>query len=286
MATASERALAFDIFMLWGESLVISDRERIDILKGLIRDINQPLFAHVHLLCTHGPLFRPPYRKFSRKDYKGDSAEEAAALEEKRRLYYVRKDLLKHHNVTEEEHWNLYDDAILSVDHYFGEMIQTLKETGKLENTLIIFFTDHGMDYFSKNLLLDRIRYPLPLIVYMPGQQERITVDEPVQFLDIAPSVLAYLDQPVPDWMEGEVVFGKSMDDIHIPARPIVGIAGQTAGLLMDRKYYTRNIYKGESKPGRLYEISDDYYHFRRIKDQELLFEHRELLQKYLSARK
>ena len=310
MIGRSPRLYNYARFSVWGEASESTDRERIDILKKTIRETNQPLFAQVHLMTTHGPLFIPPYREFSLEGEKSDPPELAEILESRRRQYYQNQRVLQKHNIDEEKHWDLYDDGTLSVDHFFGEVIQTLEETGKLRNTILIFLTDHGMGMFGP--AFNTIEYPLPLIVHLPELKKKMMVRERVQYLDIAPSILACLNQPVPDWMEGNIIFGKSGDDIRIPDRPIFTVyAGDRktittkvggfaprlraekqdvgpphfgiglAGLIMDEEYY---IYALDKNRGRLCNISPDPFDVRIIENRELLLDYHEKLYEKLKS--
>ena len=65
------------------------------------------------------------------------------------------------------------------VDHLIGEFVATLKETGKFENALIIFTSDHSWRYDPnrpKNADPDTVRW-VPLIIKCPGQTRRVTID-------------------------------------------------------------------------------------------------------------
>jgi arylsulfatase A-like enzyme len=159
-----------------------------------IRETDGPLFVHIHLLKTHGPWFVNTIKKFS------------AGKEQK--------------NEWDMENMDFYDDAILTVDYYFGEILKALVETGKFDDTLMVFSTDHGRQW--------AIDKPLPLIVHLPGQRAGEVVDTPVQLLDIAPSLLSYLGLEKPDWMEGAPVFSAA-DREALGAPPIYAFKPTTA---------------------------------------------------------
>jgi hypothetical protein len=270
-------------------------------------------------LSTHGPFFAPPVRKFSIKGADAGSLTEETVLAEQRRRYYSQENTLPefavqfdHYEVPPEKraaHWNTYDDAILSVDHYFGKIMNMLRETGRLENSLIVFFTDHGMGYFTTDV--DKVRFPLPLIVRLPDRQGQTVLDKPVQYLDIAPSILAYLDQPIPEWMEGHVIFKKSMDAFDLPNRALVtaGFLTENAqpagrlgfhyavkaanvgppyfgmdlfGVATQDHYY---LYSTELGSGGLYDVSANPYDFREISDRALEDDYYNRLYQYLAER-
>ncbi len=89
-----------------------------------------------------------------------------------------------------------YWASISFVDYQVGRIFQTLEETGQLDNTLIIFASDHGEflgDYncFGKRSFLDSAAR-VPLICRLPGTFEAGAVcDTPVSLIDIMPTALA-----------------------------------------------------------------------------------------------
>lgn len=83
-----------------------------------------------------------------------------------------------------------YEDAL------FGEIMEALERTGKLDNTLVLYLSDHG-DYcgehglFAKGLPCYLGAYHIPLVMWWkkgivhPGR----TVEAPVSLVDIAPTL-------------------------------------------------------------------------------------------------
>jgi arylsulfatase A-like enzyme len=106
-----------------------------------------------------------------------------------------------------------YDTEIGFVDFYIGELIQKIKEKGLYENSLIIFLADHGEsfgehDYYGHGRRLYNSTLHVPLIVKLPGDKSNGTeINRNVSLLDVAPSILSLIDQPVPEEMEGIDLF-------------------------------------------------------------------------------
>lgn len=150
----------------------MSDASRVKRLLKLIASERRPLFVHLHLMKTHGPFYGTlPKRAFS-------SGEQ-----------------------TEADQDDFYDDAILTADHFLGLVIKALKDAGKWNDTLLVFHTDHGRSYQR-----DAHR-PVPLVVHRPGQSSGRVVRSTVEFLDLAPTVLAAMGQGRPEWMAGVDLF-------------------------------------------------------------------------------
>jgi len=142
------------------------DAKRISGLLSFIDASPSPFFAHLHLLGTHGPKFRP-----------------------NKRLYSVGQ--------KQEEPWmaDFYDDAILNFDYQVKGIIQGLGDRGILNNTVIVICTDHGQRR--------TVNVRIPLIFLFPNGEHAGYIKGNVQNLDIAPTILDYLGIKQPGWMGG-----------------------------------------------------------------------------------
>lgn len=104
-----------------------------------------------------------------------------------------------------------YDGAIAFVDDEMGRLIEALRETGILEQTLIIVTSDHGESltehgiYFGHHGLYDETIH-VPLIVRADGLPKNKRVKGLVQHVDVVPTILDFLG------IETEIAFdGKSL---------------------------------------------------------------------------
>ena len=109
-----------------------------------------------------------------------------------------------------QEHHIRYYQTITGLDKVIGEMMQGLEEKGLLENTIIIFASDHGLlmgEYGmgGKALLYD-LTSKIPCFVYdprIPEEEKGKTVDKLISSLDIPVTILDYAGMPVPNEMSG-----------------------------------------------------------------------------------
>jgi len=89
-----------------------------------------------------------------------------------------------------------YYATISFVDYQIGRVVETLEKTGQLENTIIIFSSDHGEylgDYncFGKRSMHDASSN-VPLIIRYPKRFDKNKICEtPVSLIDIMPTILA-----------------------------------------------------------------------------------------------
>ncbi|RMD78140.1 MAG: hypothetical protein D6820_10450 [Lentisphaerae bacterium] len=92
-----------------------------------------------------------------------------------------------------------YYALVAEIDHHIGRILQTLEQTGQLENTIIIYTADHG-DFVGThgmvekcaaghNVYEDTLR--VPLIIAWPGVgRARQVCDDLVELVDLFPTVL------------------------------------------------------------------------------------------------
>lgn len=102
-----------------------------------------------------------------------------------------------------------FDENVLQSDRYFGELMDRLAERKLLQNTLVIYSSDHATEW--------DFRPRVPLIFLFPGATHTGRISAPTQLLDIAPTVLDTLGVNVPNWMEGQSLTRGELD----PGRPV-----------------------------------------------------------------
>ena len=133
-------------------------------------------------------------------------------------------------------------------DHWFGTLVDKLKEKGMYEGTTIIVTTDHGYflgsrDYLGKNYMhmYNEIAH-LPLIVkFAGGERAGERAHQLTQAIDIMPTVLEAHGCPVP-----ETVMGTSLlplaTDAAAPTREyaLYGVHAMTVNVTDGRHTYFR----------------------------------------------
>jgi arylsulfatase A-like enzyme len=103
--------------------------------------------------------------------------------------------------------WAAYLDAVRFTDKHVGDVVARLEQEGILENTLIIFTTDHGISHArGKQFLYDEGTH-VPLVVRGPGIAKGKVRDDLVELIDITPTSLAAAGIPVPAVMQAKNVF-------------------------------------------------------------------------------
>ena len=126
--------------------------------------------------------------------------------------------------------WYAYQRSVEMVDHRVGVILDQLRQEGVLDNTVVMFFADHGrpMPWGKQWLSVEGLQ--VPLIMRGPqipagGVESRL-----VSLIDLAPSVLKLAGLDVPGWMEGRALLGG-----EVPARDHLFAARDRCGDAMDR---------------------------------------------------
>jgi arylsulfatase A-like enzyme len=98
---------------------------------------------------------------------------------------------------------DLYDGSILEMDEQAGRILATLRELGRLEDTVVIFTSDHGEGFKEHGYIAHFFSHyietvAVPLWIYMPPGSLSVrdasillaNIEKPVQNADIMPTVL------------------------------------------------------------------------------------------------
>lgn len=98
--------------------------------------------------------------------------------------------------------------CLAAVDEGLGRIIETIRQRGTLDNTLIVFTSDNGYFHLEHRRWDKRLAYEeslrIPMIVVYPGHIEPgSTVGQLVTNADFAPTILEYAGLPVPPLMQG-----------------------------------------------------------------------------------
>ena len=140
-----------------------------------------------------------------------------------------------------------YYGAIECIDDIFQAVLKTLEARNELDNTLVIFTSDHGIGLHRAKQSIYAAGLQVPFLARAPDSSGGRTIKHPVSHLDISPTVLDYLgiDQP-------RSMIGKSLRPIltgrqsTFPDRPTILTAChryyQARAVNDGSFYYIRNL--------------------------------------------
>lgn len=103
-------------------------------------------------------------------------------------------------------------DTILELDRILGEIVAALKRDGIYENTVVFFFSDHGMRLPRHKQFLYEDGIRVPLIIAGPGIPEGSVRNDLVHGIDLGATALRMAGINIPPGMQGRDIFA---EDYH-----------------------------------------------------------------------
>lgn len=113
--------------------------------------------------------------------------------------------------------WAQYHDRITQMDKWFGEKLAELETAGLADDTIIIFFADHGSGMPRSKRHAGWSGLHVPLLVRIPekfrhlrppGYEPGGTSDRLVGFVDFAPTLLSLVGKEARPWHQGRAFLG------------------------------------------------------------------------------
>lgn len=180
---------------------------------------DEPFFLYAHATDPHAP-YQPPAKfedKFANPAETPAFDRDFTKLENlavRRGGFAIDRPLCIRAGVTPDRFIqraiDRYDAKILHNDASFEQLVEKLRQLGILDNTLIIVVSDHGEEFWEHGWtghgqsLYQELAHGL-LLMWNPSllpQPRRIA--EPVQLIDVMPTVLDLLGLKIPDVVEGQ----------------------------------------------------------------------------------
>jgi arylsulfatase A-like enzyme len=197
-------------------------RHYVDRLISWLKEHGEdPYFVFLHVFDPHSPFRpRPPYDTLWGAPGAKDRMVEIDAAISKHKVAnmfglphkdeYVAKtgndpdELLKIY-----QDW--YDGSIRGMDAEIGRLLEALREMGLDQDTLIVWGTDHGEEFWEHNQLFHGQNVygelnQVPLVFRWPNSpdvKKGVMIDQQVQNLDIMPTILELAGIPGPTNMQG-----------------------------------------------------------------------------------
>jgi arylsulfatase len=185
----------------------------------------QPFFAQISYVQPHSP-FHPPGEYMQYVD--PERIPEPAPAEWVDDPHAPHE--LKRRTPQMPENWryqrHCYFADIVHLDRQLGIVMDQLEKSGRLDDTYILFFSDHGELFYDHGFTAKEEKHydaciRVPLIVAGPGLSQGLIRDELVQLEDICPTILDMTDQRLP-------IMPKTGPYLPIPAEEIPILPGRS----------------------------------------------------------
>lgn len=176
----------------------VADGTTEDALKWIDSLSGGPFFMFVHYFDPHLPYSPPePYDRMYDPDYSGP----ISSSFDRETFNKVIPEIVEKGGA--EAEWDhvraLYDGEITFTDKAVGELLDGLEERGLKENTLVVFVSDHGEEFYDHggfehgHTMYDEL-IKVPLIFSLPGEISPGTrISRQVRMMDVMPTILDYL---------------------------------------------------------------------------------------------
>ncbi|MBN2045033.1 MAG: sulfatase [Anaerolineales bacterium] len=173
----------------------------IDWVAENLQESATPFFSYIHLLPPHSP-----YR--TRREFVDQFKSDGFIPIKKPHHLLGQKPITYQEQVGSRR---MYDEYLLYADSEFQRLMENLAQKGGLENTIVILTSDHG-EMFERGIPehgTPSFHNPLvhvPLLIFPPGQQERIDIHALTTTVDLLPTILHLTGNPTPAGLEGELI--------------------------------------------------------------------------------
>lgn len=267
---------------------VYTPYERADIINekavSWLRQRTDNFFLWIHYMDTHFP-YQPRPEYLQQLQIKGITKSQMLKL----RKQMARKLLNRAVQISDKDLrklLDLYDGAIRHTDSAVGSLLRELKRLGVYHDTLVIVMADHGDefnehgDFGHRPKLYDEL-LRVPLIIKWPGMDDRIVIENQVQHLDIAPTILDFMGIEKPGNFQGTsltaLMEGKGREStgltgviseiVHNKAQ--VPLDGKGKRLTSYRTQEWKYIIDEETGRSELYNLQNDPQEKENLVDKE-----------------
>ena len=186
----------FDESCLWASAECVNQRA-LEILGTL----QEPFFLYLHYMDPHA-YYQPPagFRSFA-KEYDGLQFIAAGDPNPIGEMIYDNGPEIDFDDGDIQHLIDLYDDEILYFDTVFARLVDHLVERGILDRSLLVVTSDHGEEFLEHGHVQHcrgvwNTLTHVPLLVRPPLGAEAMRIGDPVQLIDLLPTILDYSSVP------------------------------------------------------------------------------------------
>ena len=189
-----------------GKGTIEKDFDVLARMTNMIKTSTKPFFGFMFFNSTHHQYYYPEeFAKF--RPYKAPSIID----------YKQGKD--------PKPYLNHYKNSLLFVDSLVGELIETLKQEDKWQDTILIVTSDHGEEFadtrptrFGHGSNYTRYQTHVPLVIHWPGKKAQ-QYSHRTASVDVAPTLLQDgldCENDMDDYASGESLFNLESRPVQI----------------------------------------------------------------------
>ncbi len=163
-----------------------------------------------------------------------------------------------------QKHMRDYYAMITHLDASIGRIIESLKKSGKYDDTIIIFAADNGLGIGQHGLMGKQSCYEhsikVPFVISGPGIPKNETRDSFIYLLDIYPTLCDIAGIQIPDTVDGKSFKSLVSDkDAEIRDRVFFTFSDKVRGI-KDQRYKLITYRFGKDEITQLFDLENDPY--------------------------
>lgn len=144
-----------------------------------------------------------------------------------------------------------YYGEVIAADEHIGEIVDELDKLNAWDNTVIVFWSDHGVHLGEhKGLWLKKTLFEecnrVPFLICAPGKKTNVISDDLVELVDIYATLADLCGLPVPSGMEGTSL---------VPVLENPNVSWKKAIFSQVDRHYHHSTYMGRA-------VRSDHYHY------------------------
>jgi arylsulfatase A-like enzyme/GT2 family glycosyltransferase len=203
------RVLLPELYYLGGVPLTTQMGQRARRLVSRLAKNDQPFFLNVFYSTTHPPFASewPWYTRFTDPAYSGGSKFAMAKLTDPFEI--IRRQGAPKEEFDLDQIIDLYDGCVAQFDNEVGKMLRHLDACGLSDNTIVVVYSDHGMEFFEHdtwgqgNSAVGDYSPRIPLLIRDPRKPACGKVEQVVRSIDLAPTLLELVGAAPAPGMDG-----------------------------------------------------------------------------------
>jgi arylsulfatase A-like enzyme len=203
------RTLLPELYYLGGVPLTSQLGHRARQLVTRLCVSPEPFFMNVFYSSTHPPFASewPWYTRFADEEYVGESRFAMSKLTDP--FDIIRRQGAPKDEFDLDQIIDLYDGCVAEFDDEVGKMLRHLDNCGLANNTIVVVYSDHGMEFFEHdtwgqgNSAVGDFSARIPLLIRDPRKPVNRKVEEVVRSIDVAPTLLELVGATPTTSMDG-----------------------------------------------------------------------------------
>jgi arylsulfatase A-like enzyme len=193
-----------------------------------------------------------------------------------------------------------YCGQVKRVDEAFGRLLDALRSLDLLESTIVLFSSDHGNHFKTRNGEYKRSPHEssirVPTVLQGPGFDGRGEVEELISLMDLPPTLLDAAGLPVPEEMQGRSILPLASGEREWPDDVFIQISESQVGRAVRTSRWKYSVVApdkdGKRDPASdryaeeyLYDLEEDPYELTNLAGLESHREVSEVMKRRLAAR-